>query len=173
MGCASAMMRLREEGLSHARASHRLSTSIGPIPKMVQRSAHRAIRNNDHGLSGLADCVSPGGKRFALLPTSGRLNLRFVPGALAPHEFLDLAGRGLLQRPEDHGRGALKWARWVRQKPMISSPEASAWGFRVTKAQGLPPHIGSGRATSPALSSMFMATGAPQRWVTPSRAIAS
>ena len=49
--------------MSPARASGRLSTSIGPIPRMVQRSAHSAMRNNDHGLSGLADCVSPGGKR--------------------------------------------------------------------------------------------------------------
>src|SRR5262249_62293522 len=49
-------------------------------------------------------------------------------------------------------RGALKWARWSRQKAMISSAVAFAAGFRVTKAQGVSPHIGSGRATTAASS---------------------
>jgi len=64
MGWARAMTRLRRrEGLRWARALQCLSTSIGPVPRMVQRRAQSAMRNNDHGLSGLADCVSPGGKR--------------------------------------------------------------------------------------------------------------
>ena len=38
-------------------------------------------------------------------------------------------------------RGALKWARCLRQKAMMSSAEASASGFRVTNAQGVSPHF--------------------------------
>src|SRR5260370_40343209 len=59
---------------------------------------------------------------------------------------VDVFGSG----PNSTVRGALKRARCSRQKAMISSAVAAASGFRGTKAQGVSPHIGSGRATTPA-----------------------
>jgi len=64
---------------------------------------------------------------------------------------VEVFGRG----PNITVRGALKWARRARQKAMISSTVALASGFRLTKAHGVSPHIGSGRATTAA--SRFMA----------------
>jgi hypothetical protein len=64
MGCAKAITRARRrEGLSHVRASVCRMSCIGPLPKIVHRSAQSAMRNSDHGLSAVADRVSPGGKR--------------------------------------------------------------------------------------------------------------
>src|SRR5207245_2253899 len=52
--------------------------------------------------------------------------------------------------PNITARGTLKRARWPRQKAMISSAVALASGLRVTKAQGVSPQVGSGRATTAA-----------------------
>jgi hypothetical protein len=74
----------RREGLSQARASVCRMSCIGPPPKMVQRSAQSAMRNSDHGLSALADRVSPGGKR--------------------PFWVEELLGQGSGQKPGEHPR---------------------------------------------------------------------
>src|SRR5258707_432193 len=59
---------------------------------------------------------------------------------------VDVFGSG----PNSTVRGALKWARCPGQKGMIPPAVAVASGFKVTKAQGVSPHIRSGRATTAA-----------------------
>src|SRR5437660_11507016 len=61
---------------------------------------------------------------------------------------VEVFGKG----PNSTVRGTLKRARWSRQNAMMSSAAALASGFRVTNAQGVSPHIGSGRATTAASS---------------------
>ena len=73
--------------------------------------------------------------------------------AITQLEFHDLARRRLRQIAEDDRARHLEASHALRQWSISASAEtAGASGFNATKAQGVSPHLSSGRATTAASS---------------------
>jgi hypothetical protein len=94
--------------------------------------------------------LPPGARRPPALPSGSRR--RQAPAARSRRTYfwilpVEVLGSG----PKTTCFGTLKCARFARHHAMIApASTGSAPGLRVTKAQGVSPHVGSGRATTAA-----------------------